>query len=456
MCCLRFSRALPTRPLHTLLALACVATFVFAGNVLRVGPGQAHTEIGTAVASARPGDLILVTPGTYAPFVVDGKGISIVGDGGPFVLDQTPSVPEILVRNVPLGQDVTIHWAHIDYKDAGAPAVSVSNNAGSVRLSRLKVTPTDHLVLGTTAQAMVEVEHTALFWLIDSSIWWSGTDVAGNPLNFVAHTLDPRIGNDGVSGLQLLDSHGVVQNSRMRGFASVRPQLYGGDGLRLVDEGPDLSDASAWLLQDRLGPAFAATFRGGSGFNGGHAVHQIRLPFERDLIRACGGPDDAVTLSYVPGPGLVGQGGKLGGLYGQNNFNGGQPAPGGVAFQPPEHCHPAWRNESSIPSRLVQIGTSFDVRVRSRMERSYLVIYTGSSRFQFTPSPFTGRGVLDGSTILGWRSGSTPAMTAATVSMPIPALPALVGRQITVQTAFGPIGGNLNNLGQPSLAVMVP
>jgi hypothetical protein len=440
----------------TFLALGCLGPLASAGNVLRVGPGQAFAEIGPAVASAAPGDLILVTPGTYAPFEVDGKGIAIVGDGGAFELTPTLGVPEITVRNVPLGQDVTIHGARIAYKDAGAPAVSVSSNAGSVRFSRLEVTPTDHLVFGTTAQAMVEVEHTALFWLIDSLIWWSGFDSVGRPLNFVAHTLRPRIGNDGVSGLQLLDSHGVVQNSRMRGFSSIRPQVFGGDGLRLVDEGT-LGDASAWLLQDRIGPAVQTGFAGGSGFNGGHAVHQIRDPFERNLIQACGGPDDLVAFSYTPGAGEIALGGKLGGLYGQNNSNGGRPVPGvGIAFRPPDHCPDARRNESSIPSRLARIGTPFDVRVRSRMERSFLVIYTGSARFQLTPTPFTGRALLDGNTLLAWRSGTTPAMTTVTVSMPIPALPALVGRQITVQTAFGPVGGTLNNFGQPSLAVMVP
>jgi hypothetical protein len=439
------------------LGLGCLGPLAFAGNVIRVGPGQAFAEIGPAVASAAHGDLILVTPGTYAPFVVDGKGVSIVGDGGPIDLTQTPGVPEIVVRNIPLGRDVTIDKARIAYKDAGAPAVSVSANAGSVRLVRLDVTPTDHLLSGTTAQAIVEVEHTALFWLIDSSISYSGFDATGRPLDFVAHTLRPRIGNDGVSGLQLLDSHGIVQNSHVRGFSSVRPQLHGGDGLRLVDEGPDLSDASAWLLQDLVEPSFNTGFMGGSGFNGGHAVHQIRDPFERNLIQACGGPNDLVALSYVPGAGEIALGGNLGGLYGTNNSNGGRPVPGvGIAFRPPDHCPDARRNESTVPSPLVPIGTAFDVRVRSRMDRSFILIFTGSARFQLTPTPFTGRALLDASTILGFRNGTTPAKTTVTISVPIPALPALVGRQITVQSAFGPIGGVLNNFGQPALAVMVP
>jgi len=455
--CPERSLRLQARSILVFLGFACLGPLAFAGNVIRVGPGQTFAEIGPAVARAVHGDLILVTPGTYAPFVVDGKGVSIVGDGGAFVLTPTPGVPEIVVRNIPLGHDVTIDEAHIDYNDAGAPAVSVSNNAGSVRLRRLHVKATDHLFLGTTAQALVEVEHTSLFWLIDSSISTIGVDAMGQPIAFVAHTLRPRIGNDGVSGLQILDSHGIVQNSRMRGYRSLRPQVFGGDGLRLVDEGPDLSDASTWLLEDRLGPAVHTAFRGGDGLNGGHAVHQIRDPFERDLIQACGGADDQVTLTYGPGLGEPAFGGKIGGLYGVNNSNGGIPIPGvGIAFRPPEHCNDARRNESSVASPLASLGSSFDVRVRSRMDRTFLVIFTSSSSFQLTPTPYTGRAVLDANSILGWRLGTTPAMTTVTVSVAVPPRPVLVGLQVTVQTLFGPIGGPLSNLGQPSFAVIVP
>ena len=452
----RASRSLASRALLALTVLACTTSIAFAGNVLRVGPGQPFAEIEDAITSANTGDLILVTPGTYAPFVLDGKGLSIVGEGGPFDLTQTPGVPEILVRNVPLGQDVTILGAHIAYRDENAPAVSISNNAGSVRLSQLDVTPTDHMFNGTTAQAIVEVTRTALFWLIDSSVAFGGLDPQGQPLNWIAHTLNPRIGNDGVSAVQLLDSHGVVQNSRLRGFSTLRPSVSGGDGLRLVDEGPDLSDASAWLLEDRLGPDYRTGFQGGSGLNGGHAVHQIRTPIERNLIRACGGPDDAITLSYNPGSGERAFGGQFGGLYGENNWNGAVVVRGNVAFRPPDHCHEVWRNESSLPSPLVPIGTALDVRVRSRTDRSYLLVFTDSSRFQLTPTPYTGRGLLDGSGILAWRSGTSPAKTTVHVSVPTRALPSLIGLQVTVQALFGPIGRELNNVGQPALAVMVP
>ena len=112
---------------------------------------QTRNSADSPVASESvAGSTVTTTPG----------GVSIVGDGGPIDLTQTPGVPEIVVRNIPLGRDVTIDKAHILYLDTGAPAVSVSDNAGSVRFVRLTVTPTDHMLLGTTAQAMVEVERT--------------------------------------------------------------------------------------------------------------------------------------------------------------------------------------------------------------------------------------------------------------------------------------------------------
>lgn len=44
------------------------------------GPGTNYTDIQTAVLAVPDGSTLLVRPGTYAPVVIDGKGIAILAD----------------------------------------------------------------------------------------------------------------------------------------------------------------------------------------------------------------------------------------------------------------------------------------------------------------------------------------------------------------------------------------
>ena len=59
------------------LFLASLVSTSHAG-VITVGPTGAHTAIQPAVDAALDGDTILVAPGTYAPFTVDGKRLQIL------------------------------------------------------------------------------------------------------------------------------------------------------------------------------------------------------------------------------------------------------------------------------------------------------------------------------------------------------------------------------------------
>jgi hypothetical protein len=75
------------------------------------GPGSQYTSIADAVAASADGDVILVRPGGYQPFVVDGKGLAIVADAPP------PAAAPVLlhtafdhptVRNLSSGQSVVL------------------------------------------------------------------------------------------------------------------------------------------------------------------------------------------------------------------------------------------------------------------------------------------------------------------------------------------------------------
>lgn len=110
------------------LALASQVLVVDAAN----GPGTDFLAIQPAIDAALPGDLIRVRTGTYAPFVVDGKGVSVVGDttGGPVdVLGDDDE--RVAVRNVPVGQTALLQQLAIDT----IPGTLFEDNVGHVILS---------------------------------------------------------------------------------------------------------------------------------------------------------------------------------------------------------------------------------------------------------------------------------------------------------------------------------
>jgi hypothetical protein len=430
-----------------------------AGTAYYVGPSRTHTQITSALGPATTGDVILVDPGTYLPFDVNGEGVAIVGNGGSYTISAVANTPEIRVRNLAPDVNVTILDAEIAYNDQGAPAIRIENNDGAVRLGSVLITPNGH-VFATSAQAVIEVDNTETFWLVDSYFYWEGINpVTGNPIEFFAVTNNPLAAgnplevNDGVSALQLKNSHGVIQNSRLRGYEG---GTHGGDGLRLIDDGEDLTDASAWLLEDRVNPDFLTHFQGGPGESGGHAVHQIRTPFLADLIKACGGRDNFVSLSYVPGAKVISSG-EVGGIYGRNNTNGSIGGGGGVAFAFPDHCPDAQRNESTVALIKVPIGGTFTTRVRTRIDRQYQLAYCSSAEYQYSVPGFSGRGVADSTMLLGpLVSGNTTGGVTTAIPFTIPNSPALIGTQVSVQAAFGLIGGGLTNIGIPGYAVIIP
>jgi hypothetical protein len=68
-----------------------VATGVWAGNVLEVGPGHAYATIQAAVNAAQPGDAIRVYPSTYPESVLVSKShVSILAEGDGVVVGPPP------------------------------------------------------------------------------------------------------------------------------------------------------------------------------------------------------------------------------------------------------------------------------------------------------------------------------------------------------------------------------
>jgi len=97
-------------------------------SVLVVGSGQPFTQITTAVAAAQDGDTILVKSGWYAPFTIDGKGLTLVGDQGAIVFIGIFGLlpQQSTVKNLTVGQTVVL-------RGIDGP-LALFGNAGSVRL----------------------------------------------------------------------------------------------------------------------------------------------------------------------------------------------------------------------------------------------------------------------------------------------------------------------------------
>src|SRR5690606_4889708 len=121
-----------------LVAACAAAPALRAGRVLRVGPTQAHATIQLAVDAALDGDLILVDPGSYPPFVVDGKALAILGAtaGLPFVVQPDPRGPAVQVRNLPVGRSVTIEGLTTSVVTGADSALRVDACLGPVRIAR--------------------------------------------------------------------------------------------------------------------------------------------------------------------------------------------------------------------------------------------------------------------------------------------------------------------------------
>jgi len=420
-----------------------------AGATLRVGPARTFTQIGPAVTAAVDGDLILVDPGSYLPFHVPGKGISIVAAGAAFTMQQPGSVPAIRIDNVVYPRQVSVIGAFIDYTNTNAPAIVVRDNTGAVRFSALQVT--ESVDLGATpARAVMRVVNTDTFWLLDSEIW------SNQPRT--ALTLSPWGGfNDGVSALEMKHSDGIVQNVRLRGYdAGNAPNSgYGGDAVRVIGD-------SSVGLRDRLWSSpQSSILRGGSGGEfGGNALHYLGSRSNTHRMTTCG------IVMYQPGTGFGMNGGKF-----ALNHDGG--VIGSVPFQVerlPIGCAALQSGSTTVAASTASVGSTVTSTVFTPFaSRDYRVAMSLNTLYSRKINGLFGRSMLDASvpffTFLDTLppsfgvvngSGTTSAGVPRTVSFTLPSAPSLVGSQIAVQTVTGPPGGTTDAFTFASLIVVVP
>ncbi|MCY2958735.1 MAG: hypothetical protein NTY35_01115 [Planctomycetota bacterium] len=167
------------------LALLAVTSPAFAG-VRTVAPsGADHVQISAAIAAARPGDVVLVRAGTYAPFAIDGFGLTVVADTQANVVVQGP----IVVQNVPAASTVALTGLRIGAMNT--TAVTLRDCAGAVRLADLQAWVAPNAI--AAALPTVRVERCADVALsrctLDSAASPAAATIAGSALRATESTL---------------------------------------------------------------------------------------------------------------------------------------------------------------------------------------------------------------------------------------------------------------------------
>ena len=96
------------------------------------GPGTSFTNLPAAVAAAASGDTLIVTPGTYSPFNVSGKALTIRGAGSAStIVTASASATQTFIASVPAG--LTFYLSGMTF--APVPNVAPTTNDPAIRVT---------------------------------------------------------------------------------------------------------------------------------------------------------------------------------------------------------------------------------------------------------------------------------------------------------------------------------
>jgi len=143
----------------TLIGALALCLPCHAGGVRRLGlnTSATHASIVEALAAAAPGDLLIVTQGSYPGFTVDAKDVSIIAAPGHAVSITGP----VVIRNT-TSQNVVIVGLQVAANTWGDLLV-VTNSAGHVRLQDCSFICTG---LGINLQTAAKFDHAERVTLV--------------------------------------------------------------------------------------------------------------------------------------------------------------------------------------------------------------------------------------------------------------------------------------------------
>lgn len=132
-----------------LTALASAQTFVVDAQS---GPGSQFTSIAAAVAAVPSGSVLLVRPGTYAPFSIVGKGLAILGTNGVVISGTFYAPVTVTVSATAANQPVVLRDLHLQVPLGGEHRVLCTNCLGPLLVQRVTFDTTYFQLGRLTAQ----------------------------------------------------------------------------------------------------------------------------------------------------------------------------------------------------------------------------------------------------------------------------------------------------------------
>ncbi len=103
------------------------------------GPGSSFTSISAAVASVPNGAVLQVRTGTYAPFAINGKGLTILGLGGVEISGAPFAAVSISIAGTTPTQPVVLRDLHMRVPFGGFHRLFCTNCQGPVLLQRVSM-----------------------------------------------------------------------------------------------------------------------------------------------------------------------------------------------------------------------------------------------------------------------------------------------------------------------------
>lgn len=208
------------------------------------GAGVDFTTLQAAVDAASDGDAILVRPGSYAPFAVDGKGLSIVGEEGAVVDTWPDAFVSVQVANLDASEWFLLLGLDLERAGTLGVAIRLEGNAGNVWLEDVAVTgqgASAAVVQECASVVIVRCEFTSVAFALlpdfvfggsaglfaqDSSVALYESVATGSKGAPNSHPFACVLADDGGAGLATSGGDVFVSGSTLRGGE-------GGDGVEV-------------------------------------------------------------------------------------------------------------------------------------------------------------------------------------------------------------------------------